>query len=466
MDDFDLIIIGAGSGGITAARFAAQLGAKVALVEKDRIGGDCTWTGCVPSKALIWAAKAAHTAKTGAQFGVVAGNVAVNMKGVHDYIQTVIQEIYQHESPEKMEKSGIDVALGPARFIAPNLIQVGDRRLRGKKFIIATGAHPHIPPINGIERVPYLTYEHFFDNERLPERLVVIGAGAVGCELGQAYRRLGAEVTLIDEAILPRFDRAAAAVISHQFEREGIDFVPALAAQIEYENDLFHITANSGDQIRGDMLLLATGRNPNVAGMDLDNAGVDFSDQGIAVDERLQTSAPHVYAIGDCIGREQSTHYAGWMAAKAVRNALLPGGAAGISDAPPMVVYTDPVVAQVGLRPSKARERGDAGIQTARLDNSQNDRAIIEGKTAGHIELTLDKKGVIIGATVVAPHGGEIINELSVAIAKKLRINEISYAIHAYPTYGISAQILAGEQTLKRMMTGALAKPIRYLAKR
>ncbi|MCP5098767.1 MAG: FAD-dependent oxidoreductase, partial [Chloroflexi bacterium] len=218
MRDYDIVVVGAGSGGLTAVKFAIKLGAKVALVEKHRVGGDCTWTGCVPSKALIYAAKMAHSAKLSSRFGVQV-NPTVDMSQVRKYIDDAIGEIYQHETPDVLTDLGIDVFFGAAQFLDPHTIQVGERQLSAKYVILATGAHPFVPPIPGIDHVPYLTYEQIFENERLPEHLIVLGAGAIGVELAQAYRRFGAKVTVIDEQLLPQADADACEVLSRVFVR-------------------------------------------------------------------------------------------------------------------------------------------------------------------------------------------------------------------------------------------------------
>ena len=462
---FDLIVIGAGSGGLTAGRFASQLGVKVALVEKHRIGGDCTWTGCVPSKALLHVAKVAHMIRTASTLGINAGNPTIKMAQVHDHIQQVIQEIYQHESLEQLEAEGIEVVMGGAKFLDSHTIQVGDRQLQGKKFIISTGATPVVPPINGLTNLPYFTHEHIFDNERLPAHLLIIGAGAIGCELGQAYRRLGAQVTLIDVQLLPAFDSAVGDVVEQVFQREGIQFVAGLVSQVQKQGDEIFLTV--GDEIvQGDMLLVATGRKPNTIGLDLENAGIVYSPKGIHVNDRLQTTAPHIYAVGDCIGREQSTHYAGWMAVKAVRNALLPGGSAGSTDFVPLVVFTDPEVAQVGLTIDSAREKFGEQVKVAQIEMKHTDRAVTDRAIDGFVQIVHKAGGKLLGATIVSARAGEMINEMTLALEQGLKVRDLSWAMHAYPTYGISTQILAGNQTMVGMLAGNRGKLLRYLAKR
>ena len=267
--DFDIAVIGAGSGGLIAASFAARLGARVALIEKARIGGDCTWSGCVPSKALLKAAKTAHAARTAAQYGITTGTPATDMSQVRAYVRNAIDLVYRSETPEELHKQGIEVVMGPARFLDSQDVAVGIQTLRAKTFLITTGAHPLLPSIAGLEQIPYFTYEQLFENDRLPQHLVVVGGGPIGAEMAQAYRRLGAEVTLVARTLLPKEEPEARQRIQQVFEREGIRFAGGRAISAKKDFGEVVVTTDSGE-IRGDMLLIASGRAPNVDRLDLD----------------------------------------------------------------------------------------------------------------------------------------------------------------------------------------------------
>ena len=323
-DIYDLIVIGAGAGGLTASGFAGQIGAKVALIEREHLGGDCTWTGCVPSKALIKVANTAHTVRTANKYGVMTTTPTVDMAKVRDYIQRTIQEIYQHETPEEFSKRGVDIILGEAQFIDANTIEVNDQRLQAKKFVIATGAKPLLLSIKGLTDVPFMTNRDIFDNDILPDRMLVIGAGPVGMEIAQAYARLGSQITLVDIQMLPRDEPEAKDVIQRVFVREGIQFVESLVSELAQDDDEIVATLQNGLEVRVDKVFVATGRKPNVDNLGLDNAGVPYSEMGIKVDRFLRTSQSHIYAVGDCIGAPYFTHNASYQGAQAARNALIP----------------------------------------------------------------------------------------------------------------------------------------------
>ena len=309
---YDLIIIGGGSAGLTAASFAVQLETRVALVEKNRIGGDCTWTGCVPSKTLLKAAKVAHQMRTADRYGLLPVDPKVDLKAVMAHVQGVIGEVYAEESPEALRDEGIDVFLGEARFLDPHSLVIGDEtRLTARHILIATGAHPFIPPIAGLEEVDYLTYESIWELRTLPHHLMIVGAGPIGCEMAQAFRRLGSEVTLVTsrDRVLPRDDPDASRVLDQVFTAEGIDVhYNSRAQHVWQDGNGIHLVGD-GKELVGDVLLVAVGRRPNVGGLALEKAGIAHSDRTIQVDDHLRTTQPHVYAAGDCIGGHQFTHY-------------------------------------------------------------------------------------------------------------------------------------------------------------
>lgn len=464
VDHYDLAIIGAGAGGLQAADFAVQLGAKVALIEKDRTGGDCTWTGCVPSKSLVKVAKIAHEARRAARFGIGVGTPVVDMERVRDYVRETIQQIYPSHTPEALQAKGIDVILGAGRFVDPFTIAVGERRLRAKKILLTTGARPAIPKIDGLESVPFLTYERIFENDRLPNTMIVIGAGPLGIEVAQAYQRLGAQVTVAAERWLPRDEPEARKVMHEVLQREGVKLVGGHARSARRENGQIVITTGA-TEVRGDLLLIATGRVPVVSGLDLEKAGVKYSEKGIPVDARLRTNVAHIYAAGDVIGGYQFSHLAAWQAFLAARNALIPGSSKGLTDLVPWVTFTDPEVAHVGLTQEQARERFGEDIMVGRTEMAHIDRAICEDERDGFIKVVAKRSGAIVGATVVGSRAGEMITEFILAIDQRMTISDLAGPIHAYPSYSSAVQQLAARMTVTRTLSGFSGDAIRWLSR-
>jgi pyruvate/2-oxoglutarate dehydrogenase complex dihydrolipoamide dehydrogenase (E3) component len=461
---FDFVVIGGGTSGITAASFAAQLGAKVALVEKHRIGGDCTWTGCVPSKALLKVAKVVHSARTASQFGINVVEPTIDMAGVRAHVRNAIAGVYQHETPTKLAQDGIEVIKGAARFLDDETIQVGDQAIRSKKFLIATGTRPAIPDIPGLDSVPFLTYEQLFNNDVLPDRLIVLGAGPVGSEMSQAYRRLGSRVTLVDVALLPLQDREAAGVIKGVFEREGIRFIRGLATAARLQGDEIVVQVGA-QEVHGDMLLVATGRRPNVAAIDLEKAGVAHSAAGISVSNTLRSSIRHIYAAGDCIGGPQFTHLAAWQGYLAARNALLPGAENGLNKVIPSTIFTDPEVAQVGLTEAEARQKFGEAVHIAHRPMQQNDRAVCENNQDGFLKILHKSNGAILGATIVSDRAGETITEFTMAIERGLSLRDLANVIHVYPSYTMDAMRLASEVAIDNFVSGMSGTVVRQLSR-
>ena len=462
--DFDLVILGAGSGGLTAAGFAAQLGAKVALVEKYRIGGDCTWTGCVPSKALLKAAKVAHEVRTASRFGISTNQPVVEMANVRAYVRHAIEQVYQVETPEELYKRGIEVIQGAGRFIDPQTIQVGGQLVHGRAFLLTTGARPRIPCIEGLRDVPFLTYEQIFDNDRLPRSMIVIGGGPIGMEMAQAHQRLGSDVIVAADRLLPKDEPEAREVMRRVFEREGARFLWGRAKSVRKQDGEI-VVASDGEEARGDLLLIASGRQPAVAGLDLEKAGVAYSEKGIPVDAHLRTNVKHIYAAGDVTGGYQFTHFAGWQAFQATRNALLPGSSPGITDLVPWVTFTDPEVAHVGLTEEQAKLRFGESVTVYRWEMTHTDRAICEDDRDGFIKLITTRDGSLLGATVVNARAGETITEFIVAMKHGLKVSDLAGAIHAYPTYSTPVQQLAAEMATEHTLAGVPGKIIRGISK-
>lgn len=463
-DEYDLVVIGAGSGGLVGARFAAQLGAKVALIEKNRIGGDCTWTGCVPSKALLKAAKVAHEVRTASRYGVTAGPPIVDMSAVREYVRGAMQTVYQFETPEVLASEGINVIPGAAQFVNESAVTVGERTIRSRAFLLTTGARPFVPAIPGLDDVPFMTYEQIFDNDALPKAMVVMGGGPMGMEIAQAYQRLGSQVTVVTDSVLPKEELDVQNFMQGLLERDGVRFAlePAKSARRE---DGAAVIMTEHYEARGDLLLIAVGRKPNVSGLGLEKAGVTYSPHGIAVDDHLRTNVKHIYAAGDVTGGYQFTHYAGWQSFQAVRNALLPGRSSGISKLVPWVTFTDPEVAHIGATEKQARaEHGDT-IRMHRWEMGKVDRAVCENDVSGFLTIITKPDGTILGATIVAARAGDAITEIIVAIKQGMKISDLAGAIHPYPTYSTAVQQMAADIAVERLLSGTSGKLVRGLSR-
>ena len=461
--EYDLVIVGAGSGGLTAAEFGAQLGARVALVEQARLGGDCTWTGCVPSKALLKVAKVAHAIRTAGTYGLGVPAPTVAMAAVRAYVQGAVAAVYAAETPDHLRAQGIEVILAPGRFLDPHTLAAGDRRLTARAFLLCTGAYPILPAIPGLAQVPHQTYLDIFENTRLPDHLVVLGAGPLGLELAQAYRRLGAAVTVVAARVLPRDDSEAGATLAGVLAHEGVQFVRERATAVAADQGGLIVTAGA-QQVRGDMLLVATGRAPVVHGLDLEKAGVAYTAAGITVDSYLRTSTKHIYAAGDCTGGYQFTHFAGWQAFQAMRNALLPGNSDGIRSVVPWVTFTDPEVAQVGWTEAAARRQFGDSVAVRRWALDRTDRAVCDNDAAGFLKIVHKKDGTLLGATIVAARAGETLAEFVLALQQGLKVGDLASPLHAYPTYSSAVQQLAAQVAVEGLVSSLAGKVLRRVA--
>ncbi|MFQ6026976.1 MAG: dihydrolipoyl dehydrogenase family protein [Dehalococcoidia bacterium] len=466
--DYDLVVIGGGSAGLTAARFAARLGRRVALVEKDRIGGDCTWTGCVPSKTLLKTAKLARDLRHAARYGLPqASQRQVDLEMVMSQVRSVIDDVYQAETPEKLQEEGIEVYLETAEFQDPHTIRAGATQLSTKRALIATGARPLIPPIAGLENVDYLTYESVWDLTVLPQRLVVVGGGPIGCELAQAFCRLGSQVTLLEgtSRILLQDEPEASELIAQTLAQDGVDLrLNTPLESVRQAGPEIVVTA-SGQELRGERLLMSVGRRPHLSDLGLDQAEIDYSPLGINVNNHLRTTQKHIYAAGDCVGGYQFTHYAGWQGFMAVRNAFFPGAQKAALDLVPWATFTDPEVARTGLSELQAKEKYGDGIQVARWPMQQVDRAVTEGDTAGFIRVVHRPNGQVLGATIVNPRAGEMIHEWILAQDRGLKFGDLSKSLHVYPTYSLGSLQLASEMEVSRLLSGRMGKLVRGVSK-
>jgi pyruvate/2-oxoglutarate dehydrogenase complex dihydrolipoamide dehydrogenase (E3) component len=436
----DICVIGAGAGGLSVAAAAAALGASVALIEKAKMGGECLNSGCVPSKALIAAARRVASIKGASEFGIVVDRPSINFLDVQRHVEDVIAAIAPNDSKERFAALGVRVVAGAAKFKDATTIVVDDAdiEVQARRFVIATGSSPAIPPISGLDKVPYLTNDSVFNLTACPKRLIVIGAGPVGIELAQAYRRLGAEVTVLDAASpLSHDDPECAEFVLEQLAREGVVLrtgVDIKSVKRARGKILVVIAGPIGEEpIEGTHLLLAAGREPNIAKLGLDAAGIKCESGAIIVDNRLKTTNRRVYAIGDVAGGPRFTHVANYHAGLVVRNALFRLPAKVNYDHIPWVTYTDPELAQVGLTEAQARARRYT-IRILRWPYDENDRAHAERETKGHIKVITTKGGRILGATIVGAGAGELIATWALAISQRMNIRAFVATVLPYPT--------------------------------
>jgi pyruvate/2-oxoglutarate dehydrogenase complex dihydrolipoamide dehydrogenase (E3) component len=469
---YNLVVIGAGTAGLVSSAGGAALGAKVALIERHLMGGDCTNYGCVPSKAIIRSARAAYAVREASSFGISAknGNPA-NFSCVMERMRRLRAQISANDSVERFSKLGAEVYLGDAKFVGKNEIDVDGQRLSFSKAIIATGARAAELNLPGFQESGYFTNETIFSLEELPKAFLVIGGGPIGCELAQTFRRFGSEVTLLSRGkrLLPRDDTDAAEILKRRFEREGIRLIfGAKLLRAERENGVRQVTFDRGrgeEKVLASEILLAVGRQPNLDGLNTEAAGVKSDRSGVLVDDRLRTANPDIYAAGDICSSYQFTHAAEAMARVAIQNALF-FGRKRVSDLViPWTTYTDPEVAHVGITEKEAANRGDEVI-TFTKELADTDRAILDGETEGYVRLYMNQKdGRLLGATIVGSHAGESIGEAVLAIKQKLKVGDLSGVIHPYPTQAEAIKRAADLQyrsRLKPWMRRLLEKYFRY----
>jgi len=468
----DVCVIGGGSAGLSVASATAQLGASTVLIERGEMGGDCLNTGCVPSKALLAAAKAAHGIRTSDRFGVSASSPRVDFARVHRHVQDVIAAIAPHDSVERFEGLGVEVIKAEARFVGSRELMAGNRTIKARRVVIATGSSPVEPPIPGLDRVPFLTNQTIFDCEVLPDHLMIIGGGPIGMEMAQAFRRLGSQVTVLEASkAMSKDDPHLARILLGRLASEGVavrqgvkvtSVEPSGAGAICLTID----EAGQAQRIEGSHLLVATGRMPNVKALDLEAAGVRHTREGITVDARLRTTAGGVYAIGDVAGGPQFTHVAGYHAGIVVQNALFYIPAKVDYASLPWVTYTDPELAQVGLTEEKAREEYGDGIRIVQVPFERNDRAQTERTTTGLAKIIARRNGKVLGASLLGPHAGELIHVWVLAIERGLKLRDVARMIAPYPTLGEINKALAGEFSkpmLFNSWTKALVRGLSWL---
>lgn len=467
----DLCVIGGGSGGLSVAAGAVQMGAKTVLVEGGKMGGDCLNYGCIPSKALRAAAKKAVALDGAAAFGIEELSPGVNFAAVMDHVRSVIDQIAPHDSVERFTRLGVKVIQSWGRFVSPTELEAGGYRIEAKKFVIATGSSPAIPPIEGLAEVPYFTNETIFQNTQRPDHLIIIGGGPIGMEMAQAHRRLGAKVTVLEAfKALGADDPELTAIVISNLRAEGVIIhegvkIKQLSGSAAGGIDVHLETSSGGETLRATHLLVAAGRRPNIDRLDLAAANIDYTTKGITVDQRLRSSNKRVYAIGDVAGGYQFTHVAGYQAGIAIRNILFKLPAKVDYSALPWVTYTDPEMANVGLGEAAAREKYGDSIRVLSAPMRENDRAIAERKTEGLLKVVVTKRGRILGAAMAGPHAGEVIQPWITAIAGGLKIRDMASFIAPYPTFGEINKRAAGSFYTSSLFSQRTRTIVKWLMK-
>jgi pyruvate/2-oxoglutarate dehydrogenase complex dihydrolipoamide dehydrogenase (E3) component len=435
--DYDLVAIGGGTAGLVSAAGARYIGARSAIVERNALGGDCLWTGCVPSKALLASARLAHAMRHADELGLQGSSPAHAFHRVMERMRDARDTVAHHDDPERFRSMGVHVHLGEGRFVDPHSLDVeGVGRIHASRFVVATGARPAVPPIAGLDDGEFLTYETAFEQDELPASLVLLGAGPIGMEFAQVYARLGARVTVVEsgDQVLRKEEPEAAALLQGLLEGEGVTFeLGSRASRIDWKDGGggVTVTTEDGRRMDGDALFVATGRRPAGDGLELARAGVEVERGAVQVDETLQTANSHIWAAGDVTGGPQFTHMADYMAKKVVRNALVPFSSRVDYSIVPRVTYTDPEVAHVGLTKEEAEGRGGS---VYRYEMSELDRAVCDGSTEGFVRIYADGKGRVLGATIVAHGAGEMLLPLILAMKHGLTLNDVTDTIFPYPT--------------------------------
>lgn len=458
---YDAIVIGGGAAGLTSAGIAANFGAKTIMIEKDRLGGDCTWTGCVPSKTLIKAASVLHQTKEAAKYGLSISMDSVDTGKIMEHVDQVRKEVYEDaDKPEIFEKMGIEVVEGDASFVDDHTVKIEDknglvRAITGRYIFICTGANAFVPPIPGVDDVEVLTNESLFEVENLPKKLIIVGAGPIGTEMAQSFNRLGSEVHVLDmtPCILSNDDPELTDILLQKLTNEGIHYyLESAVNQLEKSGQGVTVQFSKGDNsqvIYGDAVLLATGRRANIDSLNLKAAGIKTYKGGIEVNDRCRTSKRHIYAVGDVTGQYQFTHMCEHMAKIATTNALLKFPMKIDHKHVPWATYTDPELAHVGASEKELEERG-VSFETYRFPFSKIDRAITDGQTTGLIKVHAKKwNGKILGASVVGVHAGEMISQYALAMKNGVSLRNFADTIHPYPSYGLGARRAADQWYIK-----------------
>ncbi len=458
---YDLVVIGGGAAGLVTAGGAAQLGVRTLLVERHRLGGECLYTGCVPSKAVIAAAARAHASANRGALADSAGGWSFARNGV----QAAISTIEPHDSPERFRGFGVEVVFGHASFAGRDILRIGDREVTARRFVVATGSRPAIPSIPGLAGLPYRTNEDIFDLVEAPEHLIVIGGGVIGCELSQAFARLGVRVTLVDiAAILPNDDPEAVAVVRAQLVADGVILNENVSITgATGGSGAMSLTLADGTTIAGSHLLVAAGREARTSGFGLDLAGVDTTKRGIVVDKYLRTSNPRIFAIGDCRDGPRLTHAADQDARTVIQNALFPFRKRTDYTALPAAIFTDPELAQVGLTEARARE-AHPKVAVYRHDFDHNDRSVTDGDMRGFVKI-MAVGNRVVGVTIVGDHAGELLALASFAVSGKLRLSDLANQTYAYPTLSEAIRFAAELRGQAKLFTPMVRRITRLFQK-
>lgn len=480
-ESYDLIVIGGGSAGLVAAGGSAILGAKVALIEKKALGGDCLYTGCVPSKSLIKSSRFAHDARVSEKYGFQQHELKFlndSFASITNRVQSVIEIIEHHDAPEVFEKMGVEVIFGSPVFINPKEIEVtltetGEKRtIKAKRFCISTGSRPFVPPIDGLQEIGFITNEEVFHLKELPARLIVLGAGAIGMELGQAFARFGSKVTVVEMAnrILIKEDEEVSRLMETLLANEGIEILTdhkAVSARKNDDGTKVLIVESDGKtvEIEADEILVAVGRSPNVEGLELEKAGVKYDKKCILTNDYLQTSQTHIFAAGDVTSHFQFTHMADHEAQIVIQNTFVPFPFKKKTDfsAVPWATFTSPEIGRVGMTEAEARDKFGSGVKIYKVSFTENDRAQAESATDGFAKIVTNK-GRIVGATLVGEHAGELIHEFVWAVKRRMKIADLNQIIRVYPTLSKITQAVATESTLENLKSPFVQKLFaRYL---
>jgi pyruvate/2-oxoglutarate dehydrogenase complex dihydrolipoamide dehydrogenase (E3) component len=477
--DFDMVVIGGGAAGLTAAGISASLGAKTAIIEESRLGGDCTWTGCVPSKSLLKAAGIANTFRTAGRYGLKASEPQIDFPTVMDRVHEIQSAVYEDaDAPPVYQKMGITVIEGKSQFASPRQVEVlgrggGRRQVASRFFVIATGGRPAIPPVDGLAETPYLTSETIFTISKLPARMIVLGAGPIGIEMAQAFRRLGSEVVVLDaqDRILPRDDAELTNLLRERLAGEGVRFllrssVERIGCNGSAIRAIFRAPSSPvAETVEGDALLVAAGRRPNLDGLGLEAAGVQASHAGITVDRHCRTSAKNIFACGDVTGLYQFTHMSEHMAKVAVTNALLRVRMKMDTVNVPWCTFTDPELAHVGASESELKKRKQR-YAVYRFPFSKIDRAVTDRETTGMVKVFARKfDGRIYGASILGAHAGDLIGEFALAMRNNVSLRKMADTIHPYPTYALGNRRAADQWYIRkqsRMFVRLLKLIFRY----
>ncbi|WP_171133733.1 MULTISPECIES: NAD(P)/FAD-dependent oxidoreductase [unclassified Ruegeria] len=457
----DILVIGAGSGGLSVAAGASQMGADVVLLEGHKMGGDCLNFGCVPSKALIASAKAAYGQAHSAPLGIASVTPQIDYAAAKDHVHDVISQIEPMDSQERFEGFGVKVIREYGSFVSPTQVEAGDTRITARRIVIATGSSPLVPPMPGLDQVPFYTNEDIFELREKPEHLLIIGGGPIGMEMAQAHIRLGCKVTVIEgQKALGKDDPEAAAIVLDALRSEGVAIEEnQMVAQIRGQAGAVEVVTENGQIYAGSHLLLAVGRKSNSDRLNLEAAGIETTRTGLKVDDALRTTNRKVYAIGDVAGGLQFTHVAGYHAGIIIRSALFGMPSKAKTAHIPWATYTDPELAQVGLTEAQARETHGDAVEIARFDYHHNDRAIAERKTTGFIKVMV-VKGRPVGATIVGHQAGELINLWSLALANRLKMGQVAAMVSPYPTIGELNKRVAGAYFSPRLFENETVKRV------